>query len=296
MTPLLVQDLALISGVFIVAGFALLGSVALIPKTRALGLDMLRTFISATLIMAVLTGLFLLGPKALVPAFGLAALRIGFESASVRMPEGPAPLLFGILTSGLTIFATLDSRFALALLGGWFLLLARQLILPNASNPRTLRSILDLLVFPVLPLAVLAHGAVQPHLTALMLAAYILVEIFDSLALLCGKLFGRTKAFPTLSPNKTIGGLVGGGLSLMVLATLFAVALGVSAVSAALAALLVGLLAVAGDLAASRLKRIGGVKDFPIVFARQGGLLDSLDSWVAAGAGLTAVALLTTLV
>lgn len=295
MTPLLVQDLALISGVFIVAGFALLGSVALIPKTRALGLDMLRTFISATLIMAVLTGLFLLGPKALVPAFGLASLRIGFESASVRMPEGPAPLLFGILTSGLTIFATLDSRFALALLGGWFLLLARQLILPNASNPRTSRSILDLLVFPVLPLAVLAHGAVQPHLTALLLAAYILVEIFDSLALLCGKLFGRTKAFPTLSPNKTIGGLVGGGLSLMVLATLFAVVLGVSAVSAALAALLVGLLAVAGDLAASRLKRIGGVKDFPVVFTRQGGLLDSLDSWIAAGAGLTAIALLTTL-
>jgi len=296
MTPLLVQNLALISGVFIVAGFALLGTVALIPGTRALGMDMLRTFVSATLIMAVLTGLFLLGPKALVPAFGLAALRIGFESASVRMSDGPAPLLFGILTSGLTVLATLDDRIALALLGGWFLLFARQLILPNASNPRTSRSILDLLVFPVLPLAILAYGATQPHLTALMLAAYILVEIFDSLALLCGKLFGRTKAFPSLSPNKTIGGLVGGGLSLMVLATLLAIPLGIAPLSAAPTALLVGFLAVAGDLAASRLKRIGGVKDFPIVFTRQGGLLDSLDSWIAAGAGLTAATLLAALV
>ena len=58
---------------------------------------------------------------------------------------------------------------------------------------------------------------------------------------------------------------------------------------AALTALLVGVLAVVGDLAASRHKRIAGVKDFPQVLPRQGGLLDSLDSWIAACAGITAL-------
>ncbi|SFL02121.1 phosphatidate cytidylyltransferase [Shimia haliotis] len=295
MTPLLVKDMALIAGALLIAGYALLSTVALLPKTRALGLDLLRTFFSATLIVCVLTGLFLLGPLALVPAFALAALRIGFESASVRMKDGPAPLLIGILTAGLTVVATLDDRIAMAVLGVWALLLVRLIVLPNASNPRTSKSILDLMVFPVLPLALLAYGAIQPNLAGLMFAAYLLVEIFDSLALLCGKLFGRTKAFPTLSPNKTIGGLVGGALSLIVLTAFGAYLLDQPLGLAALLAVFVGCLAVAGDLAASRLKRIGGVKDFPIVFSRQGGLLDSLDSWIAAGAGLIALSLLASL-
>lgn len=295
MTALSVQNMALIAGILVAAGYLLLGGVAMLPKTRELGREMLRVFVSATIIICVLVALFLLGPKALIPAFGLAALRIGFESAAVRMPDGPAPLLIGILTTGLTVAATLDSRLALAILGIWFLLFARLVILPNASNPRTSKSILDLLVFPALPLALLAFGATRPELAGLMLAAYILVEIFDSLALVCGKLFGRTKAFPSLSPNKTVGGLVGGGFSLMALSLLFAVLLEQPLWLAAAVALLTGFLAVAGDLAASRLKRIGGVKDFPIVLVRQGGLLDSLDSWIAAGAGLTAISILVSL-
>ncbi len=295
MTPLLVKDMALVAAGLVAAGYLLLGSIALIPSRRTIGVELLKVFFSATLIICVLIGLFLLGPPALIPAFGLVALRIGFESAIVRMRDGPAPLLIGLLSTGLTVVAMLDVRLALTLLGIWCLLFARLVLLPNASNPRTSKSLLDLLVFPILPLALLAFGAIQSPLAGLMLAAYILVEIFDSLALLCGKLFGRTKAFPTLSPNKTIGGLIGGGLSLLLLAMLFALPLAQPLWLAALTAVITGIFAVSGDLAASRLKRIGGVKDFPVVLSRQGGLLDSLDSWIAVGAAFTAVHLLAIL-
>ena len=61
-----------------------------------------------------------------------------------------------------------------------------------------------------------------------------------------------------------------------------------------LTASLVAGLAVAGDLAASRLKRMAGVKDYPVLMRRQGGVLDSLDSWIAAGAGLVALTIILT--
>ena len=61
-----------------------------------------------------------------------------------------------------------------------------------------------------------------------------------------------------------------------------------------LTASLVAGLAVAGDLAASRLKRMAGVKDYPVLMRRQGGVLDSLDSWIAAGAGLVALNIILT--
>ena len=51
-------------------------------------------------------------------------------------------------------------------------------------------------------------------------------------------------------------------------------------------ALAAGALTVAGDLAASRLKRVAGVKDYPAVLPHQGGLLDITDAWIATGAGL----------
>ncbi|MGR3714475.1 MAG: phosphatidate cytidylyltransferase [Shimia sp.] len=295
MTPLNVQDMALVAAILVLGGYVLLGAIAILPAKRAVGLELLRVFFSATLIICVLIVLFLLGPAALIPAMAFGALRIGFESASVRMTSGPAPLLIGLLSTGLTVGAMLDGRIALMFLAAWLLLTVRLTLRFRAARDTSAKALMDLLVFPILPLAILAHGAVQTPLAGLILATYILVEIFDSLALVSGKLFGRTKAFPNLSPNKTVEGLAGGALCLIGLSVVIAVQIDQPLWLACGVASLVGLLAIAGDLAASRIKRIGGVKDFPIVLSRQGGLLDSLDSWIAAGAGLTAVAMLAQL-
>ncbi|KMW57387.1 Phosphatidate cytidylyltransferase [Candidatus Rhodobacter oscarellae] len=143
---------------------------------------------------------------------------------------------------------------------------------------------LYVLAFPLLPLAVFTIGGMAQTYTAWLLLAYILVEVFDSFALLGGKLFGRTKAFPELSPNKTIEGLAAGAVMLMLVAAGGAAVLGTAILPAMGLALLVAPLAVTGDLAASKLKRMSGVKDFPKVLPHQGGLLDTTDAWIVTGA------------
>lgn len=282
-----VQDIALIAAALIGTGFALLLLLAMIPSLRRKSRDLLITLLSATLILFCLLALFLLGPVALIAGMSLAAIRIGYEVATLRLAQKPHVRLAACAAGALAALSALFAPVALTCAGLWCLLLARRM-LPRkgtaANSPTT-----DILLFPILPMALLAHGAAAPQFTALMLAAYVMVEIFDSFALLIGSLLGRTKAFPALSPKKTYEGLAGGTAALV--AALFAASLiwEISAPTAIATAVFVGALAVAGDLTASRHKRIAGVKDYPRVLARQGGLLDSLDSWIAASAGLVAV-------
>jgi phosphatidate cytidylyltransferase len=57
-----------------------------------------------------------------------------------------------------------------------------------------------------------------------------------------------------------------------------------------LAAIAIAVAAVVGDLAGSRLKRASGVKDYPQVLPRQGGLLDIVDAWIIAAPALVLLA------
>jgi len=65
---------------------------------------------------------------------------------------------------------------------------------------------------------------------------------------------------------------------------------GLPALGSMTLALFVGALTVLGDLAASRLKRAAGVKDYPHLMRHQGGLLDITDAWIASGAGVICLA------
>lgn len=298
MTQIGVAQMAAVATALVALGYVLLGSVALLPGQRQVGLELIRTFFSATLIVVVLLLMFLAGPIAVIPGLTLLALRIGYEAATVRLGAGGTSYVIAALAAALTLAAMIYPVVALIIPSVWLLLLIRLTLVPAIApinrNSASMAA-LDVLVFPILPTALLAQGAVRTDLAALMLAAYILVEVFDSFALLFGKLVGRTPAFPNLSPRKTVQGLLGGGIALIGVAVLAAYILNLDPIAAIFTALLVGFLAVAGDLAASRLKRIGGVKDYPVVLKRQGGVLDSLDSWIAAGAGLVALHLIADL-
>ncbi|KVG88005.1 phosphatidate cytidylyltransferase [Burkholderia ubonensis] len=121
-----------------------------------------------------------------------------------------------------------------------------------------------------------------PHYTgqnALLLFFFlVVVQISDVLQYVVGKLFGRRKIAPRLSPSKTIEGFVGGGL----LATLcgaslyrvtpfsFGAAFGIS-----LAIVIAGFV---GGLVLSAVKRSLGTKDWGSMIAGHGGMLDRVDS------------------
>jgi phosphatidate cytidylyltransferase len=86
-----------------------------------------------------------------------------------------------------------------------------------------------------------------------------------------------------LSPRKTLEGLVTGFCALVFAVTILAVsAQNWSFASCAALIVVVALSAVLGDLAASWVKRRAMLKDYPVLLAGQGGLLDMLDSWLIA--------------
>ena len=106
--------------------------------------------------------------------------------------------------------------------------------------------------------------------------------IYDSGALFAGKAFGRTP-FSPLSPSKTWEGFWGGiivnaGLSALVLPHFFPPDFPMTALSFACLSVPASVLAQAGDLFESMVKRFAGVKDSSQMISTHGGFLDKMDS------------------
>jgi phosphatidate cytidylyltransferase len=106
----------------------------------------------------------------------------------------------------------------------------------------------------------------------------IVVQSSDVLQYVWGKLFGRTKIAPKLSPSKTLEGFAGGVLS----ATLVGVGLSwmtpFTPLQAALLSVVIVLMGFFGGLVMSAIKRDRGVKDWGHLIAGHGGFIDRLDS------------------
>lgn len=101
----------------------------------------------------------------------------------------------------------------------------------------------------------------------------------DVLQYVCGKLFGRRKILPTVSPNKTWEGFLGGwllsGALIWWAAPLFTP---IDATGRWMLAILMPLAGFAGDVTMSAVKRDLGVKDTSQLIPGHGGVLDRLDS------------------
>ena len=104
------------------------------------------------------------------------------------------------------------------------------------------------------------------------------VQASDVLQYVCGKLFGKHKVAPVLSPSKTIEGLLGG----VILATALGVSMAwltpFSYLQAAVIGFIVCIFGFFGGLVMSAIKRDRGVKDWGQLIQGHGGMLDRIDS------------------
>jgi phosphatidate cytidylyltransferase len=122
----------------------------------------------------------------------------------------------------------------------------------------------------------------------MVVATIALAKGCDVWAFLIGKLLGRHKAFPVLSPGKTIEGLAAGLIG-SVLVALFlrlpfvGVLSAFGPLQAALLGLCIGFSGILGDLMESLLKRSAGAKDAGQMVPGYGGVLDVIDSLMVAG-------------
>ena len=111
----------------------------------------------------------------------------------------------------------------------------------------------------------------------------------DTFAYLTGRLFGKTKLAPLISPNKTVEGAIGGIFGAWIPTFLILFASGIFQPILIPIVLIGPFLAVSGDLFESALKRFFNIKDSYVkgfnVFPGHGGVLDRIDAllWVATG-------------
>jgi phosphatidate cytidylyltransferase len=111
----------------------------------------------------------------------------------------------------------------------------------------------------------------------------VVVQLSDVLQYVWGKLLGRHKIAPVISPSKTWEGFVGGTLTATLIGTSLWWATPFTVWQAAGMAFVITVMGFLGGLTMSAIKRDGGVKDWGSSIQGHGGVLDRIDSICFAG-------------
>ncbi|CUX97265.1 phosphatidate cytidylyltransferase [Candidatus Hoaglandella endobia] len=126
------------------------------------------------------------------------------------------------------------------------------------------------------------------HFIGAWLLLYVIVLVWgaDSGAYILGRMIGRHKLAPKISPAKTWEGLVGGLITSSIIAWIFVRYTPIIDAAAPLALLICSMVAffvsVLGDLTESMFKREAGIKDSSHLIPGHGGILDRIDGLMAA--------------
>ena len=109
---------------------------------------------------------------------------------------------------------------------------------------------------------------------------FILIWSSDSFAYFSGRLFGKHKMAPVISPKKTWEGLIGGVVLTLIFSYFVEQHYPELRGNWMFVGFLVSIFAPLGDLVESQLKRTFGVKDSGNIIPGHGGILDRLDSFI----------------
>lgn len=131
-------------------------------------------------------------------------------------------------------------------------------------------------------LALVGLRAFEPRGAMIIVGMFLIVWATDSGALIFGNLIGGPRMAPVLSPSKTWAGTIGGSVTAALIFAAFIWFLGGSAWQAGLFGFLFSVTAHAGDLFESFVKRRFGIKDSGAMIPGHGGVLDRMDSTLAA--------------
>ena len=146
-------------------------------------------------------------------------------------------------------------------------------------------SLQSLLAFILIVTAILCLYLYELERSLILIAVMISV-VTDAFAFFAGKVLGRNKIFPIISPNKTLEGTIGGIVSSVVINSLIITLIfqnSLKTFDAIMLTLMIFICAVAavfGDLLISSIKRQANLKDTGSLIPGHGGLLDRIDSHI----------------
>jgi len=210
-------------------------------------------------------------------------------SSMARVPNGLEKAgLIGIICYYLTMYFVGEDTYLLMCIVGTFLavIFVYVLTFPRYNANQTVAAVFSYLYAPVL-LSFVYQTRMAPQ--GIYTVWMILISSWgcDTCAYAVGKLIGRKKIFPVLSPKKSLEGCIGGVAGAALIGWLYglwfveeafpdrsiawvtAVICGVGAV-----------MSMVGDLAASAIKRNRDIKDYGKLIPGHGGIMDRFDSTI----------------
>ena len=242
-------------------------------------------YIGNPLLTAILLVISLIGYRELMKALGVTVPEKGRRFS---VPEG-----IGYL--GITVYYIIIFLFENQILNGdlfvyllaviVFLFLAEMFsyvfTFPKYQAEQAVASIFSFMYAPVM-LSCIELVRARPEGKYLVWIILISSWGCDTCAYCVGKLIGKKKIFPILSPKKSLEGCIGGVLGATVLGTVYGwFFMGKNTenlIAYATMCALGALASMVGDLAASAIKRNKQIKDYGTLIPGHGGIMDRFDS------------------
>ncbi len=170
-----------------------------------------------------------------------------------------------------------------------FLLLPIRFVLKGETQGiiKSMASLQWILMLTVFGISHLAYLLSLPSLTGfksggrgLLLFVVFLTEINDIMQYIWGKSFGKTKIIPSISPNKTWEGFIGGLISTTLIGYFIGFLTPLKGIQLVCVSFLIAFCGFAGDIVMSAIKRDLHIKDTGNIIPGHGGILDRIDSLI----------------
>ena len=197
------------------------------------------------------------------------SLSIGLALSSILLVY----VIYKVDNLGLVVFSCL-----------FFLWNSYTTIFKNQNLIFSLSTIPAVILYLLIPFALAISSCLSfKGFPVILLCTFIILWLNDAGAYFVGRAWGKKKLIPSISPNKTIEGFIGGGLAGLVITFALQRVFGVLEISSWLIlAFIIWISGSLGDIIESSWKRKHDIKDSGTLLKGHGGMLDRLDSFIYA--------------
>ena len=249
-----------------------------------------QRLVSALVMAAVSLGLVYAGTTPFAVLVLAGSLMISWEWCNiVRGATADVGILVHVGAVAVAVMLTAGGYPALGLCA---LLIGAACVVPVVGS-RSILSAIGVFYAGLPSIALLWLRCDENHGFLAIVFLFLIVWSTDTMAYVSGRSLGGPKLWPSVSPNKTWSGFIGGVGSSAILSAVFALLVpGASPLKLGLIGLTFGIISQAGDLAESALKRHFNVKVASQFIPGHGGLMDRLDGLVAVAVAAALLALI----
>ena len=249
-----------------------------------------QRILTAVLLAPLVIAIILYGNKISFTLFTcLLALMIGFEWTQIVRKSQINSWMISVIVAlciyfiNYASFIVIDvTRILIAATVLWMICLFWLFKPQEGTHKITIKYALGIGILLLFGASLISLHQIPGYGSQLTLALFLLVWIADIGAYISGKLLGKHKLAPMISPGKTVEGLVGGLILSSFYGYLIAIWFEQDWLPFVLVFPLIASISVIGDLFASLLKRHSNVKDSGFLLPGHGGFLDRFDSLIAA--------------